>query len=45
LGLRGTMQQGTGEDCIMRSFVIRIPAKYFSDDRNKKHEMSGVCVP
>ena len=44
MGLSGTMQQGTGEDCMMWNFMINIPARYYLGDQIKKNEMSGTCA-
>jgi len=38
------MQLGTVEDCMMRSFVINIPTKYYSGVQIKRNEMSGACA-
>jgi len=41
LGLRGTRQQGSGEDCI-RSFMSGPFTKYYSGDQTKENEIGGV---
>ena len=35
--------KGSGEDCIMRIFVICTATKYYSGDQIGKNEMGGVC--
>jgi hypothetical protein len=38
------MKQGSGEDCMMRSFMISIVAKYYLGDQFKKNDISGSCA-
>jgi len=39
LGLRGTKQQWSGEDYIIRNLVILTDNQIYSDDQIKKNEM------
>jgi len=39
----GRVYQETGEDCIMRSFIVCTISRYYCGDQIKEHEMGGTC--
>ena len=43
MGLRGTRNQGSGENYIMRSLIIRTPHQILVGEQIEKNEMGGTC--
>ena len=43
LGLRTTRKQGSGENYMMRNFMVLLPTEYYPGDQIEKNAMGGEC--